>query len=420
MFTWTEFNFICSCYACKKPDPHIEEAMDRYNKLEHILLNPDIVERQPALAWASAQEVIGKLLGCLIRDARVAMIWIKCAIIAGYHSDIARAMCFMGKAYRILAMLEGTRGVFYRQVIKWYDEPWLMPGFGATTRGLSTRAQGESLVNDPECKDVIFMSEAKHSQYIRIGRYHRLSDEQAKEKGRRFIILPDNAAQQKGGQALIKQGKSAPQLSTKLTEEYLKENVPKGDRASNPAMSKRTVKGRASKGTTQATKSRHQGSVQEGSSDDACVDPERDLLDICLELQRQHPELFDRSGCEKLKKKREKNKQRKKEKKEKKQKEEEEEKKDKQCAQDPESSRATAAMHFDSPVTLGKEQVPDPKCTPPVTDMNPKKKKKNKGKNKKKNQGKVLQENTAPSDTPIVQDVGAKKKVEMVKKSGAP
>ncbi|KJJ30159.1 SET domain protein [Aspergillus flavus AF70] len=294
LFSWTEFGFFCSCKACMQPKDVIEIAMDKYWKVERILNHPDTVDLYPAMAFKSAQEVISRLLTCQIRDARVAMIWAKCAMIAGYHSDIARAMCFLAKAYRMLAVLEGSTGVFYRQILIWYETPMVMPGFGATTRGLSTAIEGRNMLDERDVKEKLFMTAAKSDEYIRIHRYHRLSDAKAKQKGSRYLLLPEKPTKPKGAQKLLEPDASKSEHFPKHRDEpTAPETVHRsGSGTSNLKRNKDKPSDNTSKGKPQVCKSHSQASTQETSSGEVCTDPHWDMLDFIRELMADNLDLF--------------------------------------------------------------------------------------------------------------------------------
>ncbi|OGM44963.1 SET domain protein [Aspergillus bombycis] len=294
LFSWTEFGFFCSCKDCVQPKDVIEIAMDKYWKVERILNHPDTVNLYPAMAFKAAHEVIGRLLTCQIRDARVAMIWAKCAMIAGYHSDTARAMCFLAKAYRILAILEGSTGVIYRQILIWYETPMVMPGFGATTRGLSTATEGRSMLDERDVKEKLFMTAAKSDEYIRIHRYHRLSDAMAKQKGSRYLLLPESPTKPKVTQKLLEPGVSKSAHSPKHRHgPSAPERVHRsGSGTFNLRRDKDGHSENTSKGKLQVSKSHSQASTQESSSGEVCTDPHWDMLDLVRELMADNPDLF--------------------------------------------------------------------------------------------------------------------------------
>ncbi|KAE8357442.1 hypothetical protein BDV27DRAFT_164516 [Aspergillus caelatus] len=294
LFSWTEFGFFCSCKACAQPKDVIEITMDKYWKIERILNHPDTVDLYPAMAFKSAQEMIGRLLTCQIRDARVAMIWGKCAMIAGYHSDIARAMCFLAKAYQMLAILEGSTGVFYRQILIWYETPTVMPGFGATTRGLSTAAEGRDMLDERDVKEKLFMMAAKSDEYIRVHRYHRLSDAMAKQKGSRYLLLPEKPTKPKKAEKLLEPGAS---ISEHFPEQRFGPIAPErvhrsGSGTSNLRRNKDGPSDNTSKGNPQVSKGHGQASTQESSSGEVCTDPHWDMLDLIRELMADNPDLF--------------------------------------------------------------------------------------------------------------------------------
>ncbi|KAB8079048.1 hypothetical protein BDV29DRAFT_152179 [Aspergillus leporis] len=313
LFGWTEFNFFCSCQSCAKPSPTVEDALDMYNKLELKLCRPESVEKRPAMAFRSAQEVVAKLLSCGIRDARVPMLWFKCGLIAGYHSDVGRALCFLGKAYKMLEILEGTEGVFYKQILSWYMTPSLMPGFGVTTRGLSTVKEGEEMLEKPGTKEVLYMIAAEPREYVRLSRYRRLSDAIAIVRGSRYIVVPEERTKSK---VVSKAGPSNQRHSSDFSLEQAKSGAPETVYRSNGGPSslekgKEAAKNNALNTKFQASKGNNQTPIRNPSSSDTCTDPELDLLDVCLELKMEFPEAFSEGQSKKSKKKKKKKKKKK-------------------------------------------------------------------------------------------------------------
>ncbi|KAL4777597.1 hypothetical protein BDW60DRAFT_202486 [Aspergillus nidulans var. acristatus] len=169
------FGFLCACRLCATPHPSADKAMCHYRSLKRRIEDPNIISNKPAIAYLHASMLLDHLVAMRVQDSRVADIWVKCAMIAGHHTDLARAWCFLREARELYLVLEGLNGASYHQVEGWYRDPTSMPGFGGTRRGLSSRMKAFTDFNQGIMpKKMLFMLDAKPNEYIAVPRYHPL------------------------------------------------------------------------------------------------------------------------------------------------------------------------------------------------------------------------------------------------------
>jgi hypothetical protein len=169
------FGFLCACRFCATPHPSADKAMCHYRRLKRRIEDPNIVSNKPAIAYLHASMLLDHLAAMRVQDFRVADIWVKCAMIAGHHTDLARAWCFLREARELYLVLEGLNGAIYHQVEGWYRDPTSMPGFGGTRRGLSSRMKAFTDFNQGIMpKKMLFMLDAKPNEYIAVPRYRPL------------------------------------------------------------------------------------------------------------------------------------------------------------------------------------------------------------------------------------------------------
>ncbi|PLN84875.1 hypothetical protein BDW42DRAFT_183353 [Aspergillus taichungensis] len=173
---YLRFGFHCVCRCCAQLHPDLEGKLEGTHRLGLLLRTPDLVTTWPAGFFQIAHDLEYCIACVTPYEMRLALTWTKCALVAGYHSDLARAICFLRKARRLAMLLEGPAGKFYDQLMRWTQSPELMPGFGATTRGLSSFAESDVIVEDGlEDENVLYMTDAKRlSEYIRVS--HVLKD----------------------------------------------------------------------------------------------------------------------------------------------------------------------------------------------------------------------------------------------------
>lgn len=173
---YLRFGFHCACHCCTQLHSELEETLEGTHRLGLLLQTPDLVTTWPAGFFQVAHDLEYCIASVTPYDIRLALTWAKCALVAGYHSDLARAICFLRKARRLAMLIEGPVGKFYDQLMRWSQSPELMPGFGASTRGLSSFAESDAVVDDGvEDENVLYMTDAKSlSEYIRVSQYERI------------------------------------------------------------------------------------------------------------------------------------------------------------------------------------------------------------------------------------------------------
>ncbi|KAL2834117.1 hypothetical protein BJY01DRAFT_253181 [Aspergillus pseudoustus] len=170
--TESRFEFKCACRVCTNPTDLFENALYAHHRLEDMINDRKIISDRPVLAFKVALDLIEQLLRASVHDNRIVLIWMKCAMIAGHHSDLARAHCFLTRARQLAFLLEGPSGGTHRQVRNWYMAPRLMPGFGATVRGLSSVTEALTIYRaGRSSKRILFMIGADPAEYIRVSRY---------------------------------------------------------------------------------------------------------------------------------------------------------------------------------------------------------------------------------------------------------
>ncbi|KAL4820034.1 hypothetical protein BDW67DRAFT_172858 [Aspergillus spinulosporus] len=142
-----------------------DKAMCHYRRLKRRIEDPNVISNKPAIAYLHASMLLDHLAAMRVHDSRIADIWVKCAMIAGHHTDLARAWCFLREARELYLVLEGLNGASYHQVEGWYRDPTTMPGFGGTRRDFNQGIMP---------KKMLFMLDAKPNEYIAVPRYHPL------------------------------------------------------------------------------------------------------------------------------------------------------------------------------------------------------------------------------------------------------
>lgn len=248
------FGFRCACQNCLHPKFEAERALRMYDLLDRTLNNPKIVCEKPAVAFQAANNMTNMLTDRGIADSRIAMIWAKCALIAGFHSDIGRVRCFLNMVIKLIEILQGPSGLLFQRALKWFQSMSVMPGFGITTRGLSSMRDANVLVDHSvETKPFLFMVGAMENEYIRVSRCRRISDKPsthgAKHHTMRFVVVPDPRAKEA----------SPVKANQKQDQNTKSQKASKKKRRSNMKKKKRT--------TATGKKTR-----------ETCIDPERDFL----------------------------------------------------------------------------------------------------------------------------------------------
>ncbi|KAL2005426.1 hypothetical protein VTN00DRAFT_2637 [Thermoascus crustaceus] len=131
------FGSECCCDACEKQEPEVEKFMEMCGSLETTMTHPRVIENEPALALQAAYHLGVGIAYSKMFDLRYGSLWEKCAKIAGYHSDQARASIFAGRALAAYTRAEGRHGVNYMRMKLWRSDITAIPGYGSTDKGLS-------------------------------------------------------------------------------------------------------------------------------------------------------------------------------------------------------------------------------------------------------------------------------------------
>ncbi|PTU18557.1 hypothetical protein P175DRAFT_0559377 [Aspergillus ochraceoroseus IBT 24754] len=270
--TFGRFNFRCACRACHEPQVAIEETLDQHSGVQYTIDRKDIIANHPSLAIQFAYNLIWQSVRSRMYDLRVAMLWVKCALIAAHHSDLGRAQCFLVRARQMALILEGPHGALYRQVSHWYLAPTLMPGYGGTRRGLSTPLDALTIFHHKrQSRNVLFMLGCDPNEYIRIRRYRflRPGDANFQAGELRYEILPDvdHAPPPLIIDPNEDEGKSKARDRQDQRGEKTTQNQ---DQNQNQEKKKKKKK---------KTKKKAKGGAGKG-----CVDPEKDFLDLFLEV----------------------------------------------------------------------------------------------------------------------------------------
>ncbi|KAL4889189.1 hypothetical protein BDV59DRAFT_187080 [Aspergillus ambiguus] len=256
------FGFLCACTTCMQPSAGAERALRRYARVKRLFEKTveEAVVLRPAESLQMAQKAITKLMRVGIRDARVAMLWTQCALLAGFHSDVARAVVFLREACRLLVVLEGPSGPFYVRVARWYADVTLMPGFAASSRGLSGVRESAALDRELGSQEILFMNGAAPEEYLRLRDYRRLPGCVAVHRGGdRYVLVAHD-------------GKDPPLVSSVLPVDMVQALA--RARVTSERNRKRKMK-------------RAEKVASGGEGEDASCDQERDFLDICRQLRQE-------------------------------------------------------------------------------------------------------------------------------------
>ncbi|PLB47143.1 hypothetical protein P170DRAFT_321607, partial [Aspergillus steynii IBT 23096] len=175
MMCLARVNFSCACHYCSKPSAFVEQTYEKQNDVDLLMNCPHVLERRPALVFYAACDLLDRLVVLEYNSLRIAHTWAHIAIIAGFHSDIARAVTFLDKAIASIRALRPAQDLFRRKYTRWRHNLEEMPGFGTSSWGMSTEGQGEEL-NLFEEADLQAMTLAKPNEYLRVGQYRRLTD----------------------------------------------------------------------------------------------------------------------------------------------------------------------------------------------------------------------------------------------------
>ncbi|KAL3467173.1 hypothetical protein BJX64DRAFT_283898 [Aspergillus heterothallicus] len=414
----TEYHhgFVCVCRACVEPNDVFEDALIMHHRLPDLINDRFVVADKPAIAFRVALDLLTQLLRASVHDNRLVLIWMKCAMIAGHHSDLARAHCFLTRARQLAFLLEGPSGGQHRQLRNWHRAPRLMPGFGGTLRGLSSVPEAMTIYRGGcQSKQILFMLGAAPTEYIRVCRYKQWPAPGAEhppnragtEAEEKYAEMKDTLKPQ---WEIVDGLDPIPPKLDITTEAPIHEWCSIESCRICRRTERREVKIRERRRAGETNESGSESGNGEGKNRDeseACEGPEKDLAKQFLDVvdEFEHPSTDDKSGSSDGKKK---------------------------CcsrsrrgsqwylealrnprilAPNPDantstSASASATMH-DAHSTETAESVDDA-CDEP-TEHKSSKKRRNKKKGKKKKKKKA-----AASAEPMIQDVGAEKKVVLV------
>lgn len=259
LYSLNTLGFRCSCECCLHPDARVERALRMYDQLDHRLSNPKIVYSKPSVVFQVANEITTQLTDCGIADSRIAVVWTKCALVAGLHSDVGRVRCFLLMVIKIVEALQGTSSTHFQCAQRWFHSMSTMPGFATTTRGVSTMREANELVeHNVETKPFLFMVGATEDEYIRVNRCRRIPDKISNHGAThtmRFVVVPD-----------AREGQISP----------VKVDQKQCQSVKGPQITKKK-KRRSNKKKKKKEKTTTTGRKKTGEK---CIDPEKDFLTL--------------------------------------------------------------------------------------------------------------------------------------------
>ncbi|KAL4925037.1 uncharacterized protein BDV17DRAFT_294854 [Aspergillus undulatus] len=174
---YDRFGFFCQCEHCTAfAVTDGDYALDHCPHLLESLSSPNVITDGPAAAFQAAATVIDSLQKARMCDARLLDMLIKCALVAGHHSDMARAHYFLKWARELSLVIEGMTSSVHRQIECWFHEITSMPGFGATVRGLSSITEASILDEDDSKHTILFMLGTHLEGYARMSRYRAVKE----------------------------------------------------------------------------------------------------------------------------------------------------------------------------------------------------------------------------------------------------
>ncbi|KAF4240020.1 hypothetical protein CNMCM6805_005216 [Aspergillus fumigatiaffinis] len=252
--------FWCVCPFCREPVRETENALEKLYTLETIFEDADTLYKRPAVVFKNAYELIKLYERLKISDTRAVQVWLYCALIAGFNSDLGRAMLFLIKARGLVLSLHGPNGHLYDRIRVYCQMPPLMPGFGATTRGRSAVKQCYFMFADQKhSADVLFMLTAKPDD--RESRYLIRYDAQDARRKKFEDEEPDPVE--------FIPWWYDPEVRKQIIEEKkAKEEERKKER----------------KKAARKKKKEEQQAKETTNTKPDCIEPEKDFLDVCREL----------------------------------------------------------------------------------------------------------------------------------------
>ncbi|KAJ9299702.1 hypothetical protein DTO271G3_2586 [Paecilomyces variotii] len=169
------YGFSCCCKHCESPDPEVDGFLDVYGKIERTVIQPNVIDNEPAAALEAAYDLGIGMTSVGIFDYRYATLWEQCAVICAWHSDEGRAMFFAGRAHATYELIEGPDGRNSRRLWIWRSNIKGLPGYGASKRGKSSELEAKLLIFNPRQQaKMLFMLGANKNEYIRLSDYFGL------------------------------------------------------------------------------------------------------------------------------------------------------------------------------------------------------------------------------------------------------
>lgn len=259
--TMQRFGFRCHCRSCKMPGCDADKILSKYQRLVNGIHNPGNITDKPAVTFQAAAALTGQVQYVRTNDPRLVNLWVNCALIAGHHSDLARARCFLKHARELALISEGPGSRLQRRISQWQECMAMMPGFGVTNRGLSTPMEADSILkgDDEYDRRILFMLDAEPNGYLRVSRYRLRPGGNGTEQQWEIIDGPDPAP---------------PKLNI--------------DAMSPSVMCRDPGCYRAVMGMKQIEQKRREDRENrkrhKRQADSSCIDPEKDFLEILFEM----------------------------------------------------------------------------------------------------------------------------------------
>ncbi|KAL4867405.1 hypothetical protein BDV12DRAFT_198231 [Aspergillus spectabilis] len=293
--TKMKFDFSCVCRVCATPHDSFETSLKEYHRFVDGLHDPRLIANKPAAVFHIAYQLVGILTSLRVQDIRLVNIWSRCAMVAGHHSDLARAFCFLTRAKQLCLVLEGLTGENYRQNDQWYKNPTLLPGFGATQRGLSTITEAIPIFKGgADSKTILFMLGTNPDEYTRVDRYRLITedDEQDESKSK-------NGDKSKPGQKKELRWEITPGLDPVPPPLTFNTKEPHTMCCGKPGCQYEQeieTKRRKRRVCREKREAKQKESCQ--SDEQKCVGGQKDFLDLVLEIMEELEPSLDSDGAE--------------------------------------------------------------------------------------------------------------------------
>ncbi|KAK2795339.1 hypothetical protein FQN50_009765 [Emmonsiellopsis sp. PD_5] len=171
-YTLENFGFECACELCENEDPAVEAGIELLSMKVPIILMEKAFATEPAGTLQMTHTIIDIHIKSGFISDPLGQMWKHCAMICAWHSDIGRAMVFLGKAKSIFLKIEGTEGPNFKLTSKLQEDPMKLEKAGTTKRGSSSIKDVPVILNNPDRRtEILFMLDAKE-----LGDYIKLSD----------------------------------------------------------------------------------------------------------------------------------------------------------------------------------------------------------------------------------------------------